>query len=71
MKYKYFSIYKIMYTFGIINSVLSLIIYSIVSLIPCNKDNIFCPLECKKKYYFDHIFSLFSTFNTNKALLIN
>ena len=60
MEYNYFSIYKCCYIFGFINVPIIIIIYFIVSYIPCDS---FCDLEFGKdnpKKYFDNIYSLFT-----------
>ena len=57
MEIKYFTPYRVLYIFGFINSFLLLIIYFIVSFIPC--DNFVCYLEYDNKKYFDNIFSAF------------
>jgi len=67
MEKYYFSPYKICYLSGIINGIISLIIYFIISHIPCEKNN--CNIIYNEKKYFDNIYSFISTLNLNKILL--
>ena len=57
MKYKYFSIFKCCYIFGFINVPITMVIYFIVSYIPCK--TFYCDVEYENKFYFDNIYSLF------------
>ena len=60
MHFKYFfSPYRTLYIFGIINSILLLIIYFIISFIPC-PNNYICNVNYKGETYFDNIFSAFN-----------
>ena len=62
MEYKYFSIYKCTYIFGIIDIPIIIALYFISSFFP-NKDyNGFFTIKYENKYYFDHFFSLISDF---------
>jgi hypothetical protein len=62
IQYKYYSIYKCCYMVGFINVPIIIIIYFIVTYIPC--ENLSCDLEYGKdgiiKKYFDNIYSLFT-----------
>jgi len=49
MEYKYFSPYKVCYIFGIVNSLILLIIYIIISFIPC--ENKLCDIEYNGKKF--------------------
>jgi len=68
----YFSPYKIIFLFGLLNAFVILIIYLAVSFIPCkeNTKNIFCSVYNKDqdRYYFDNIFVYFSNFEINDFL---
>ena len=57
MEYKYFSPYKACYVFSIINSIIILICYIIISFIPCK--NSYCTIKYKDKYYIDNILYIF------------
>ena len=67
MEYKYFSVYKCAYIFGIIDIPVIIIVYFIISYIPCENlnDKInqkFCKVYFNEKYYFDNIYSCISHF---------
>ena len=68
----YFSPYKIIFLFLLLNAFVILIIYLAVSFIPCkeNTKNIFCSVYNKDqdRYYFDNIFVYFSNFEINDFL---
>ena len=55
---KYFSPYKVGYTFGLIKLVIGTIVLIIASFFQCEED--YCLLEYNKKKYFAHIFSIFT-----------
>ena len=57
MDYKYLSPYIVTFIFGIMNFTLVLIVYIIVSFIPCDEKS--CHSEYNGKYYFAHIFEIF------------
>ena len=54
---KYLSPYFICSSFGLINGLISIISYFIVTYVPCNND--FCDLKYNNKFYFDNIYSIF------------
>ena len=54
----YFSPYKILYLFGVLNSIIMLLLSFIISFIPCSKE--YCLAEYDDKKYFDNIFSFFA-----------
>ena len=65
---KYFySPLKICYQFGMINSIISLILYIIISHISCEYD---CKIKYKNKYYFDNIYSYFNNLTIIKAIYV-
>ena len=68
MEYKFLSPYRTLYIFGIINFILLLIIYFIVSFIKCNY--YFCYLNFNNNNYFDNIFSVFDKLDINIILLM-
>ena len=68
MEYKFFSPYKTCYVFGIINSILILIIYLISTLIPCN--SFLCNVKYHDENYFDNIISIFSYYNISKLIAL-
>ena len=70
MKYKYFSIYKACYVFGIINTFLLFIILFIISFIKCNPSLIICSLYYNGNYYIDNIFNIFSKYNWYQFIII-
>ena len=67
--YKYFSIYKACYVFGIINLPIIIILYFIVSYIPC-ETNYLCTLEFKDKKYFDNIYGIFKDLSVREFFMI-
>ena len=56
MDSKYLSAYIVTFIFGIMNFSLVLIVYIIVSFIPCDEKS--CHSEYNGKYYFAHIFEI-------------
>ena len=68
MKYKFFSIYKVCYVFGIINSILSIIIFFMASYIPCGSS--ICNVYYHNKRYFDNIYNAFSYYNISKKFAL-
>ena len=68
----YFSPYKIIFLFGLLNAFTIFIIYLVVSFTPCeeNTNNIFCSIYNKEdnRYYFDNIFVYLSTFDITDIL---
>ena len=68
MEFKFFSPYKATYIFGLINSLLLLIIYIIVLIIPykCNSINVICNYERNIYSYIDYLRNLL--FNNIKNL---
>ena len=58
MEFKYISPYKMTFIFGIIHFFIIILIYIIVSFIPCSEK--FCKTIYNEKYYFAHIFEIFS-----------
>ena len=67
MEKYYYSPYKTCYVFGMINSIISLVIYFIISHIPCNHD---CKINYKGHYYFDNIYSFFSKLTAKQAAYV-
>ena len=65
MEYKYYSPFQCFYLFGIVNTPLILIIYFIVSHIPCNIEFL-----CKGEKHFDNIYSLFDNFTFKESILL-
>ena len=59
MEIKYFSPYKVCYTFGIINSIIILILLIIFSFIKKNTTNWFFSLDYEGAYYLDNINFIF------------
>ena len=59
----YFSIYKVTYIIGIINGILSLITYVLISHITIEKNDFFGTVEYKGKYYIDNIYYFGKNFN--------
>ena len=57
MESKYLSPYLICSTFGLVNGLITIISYFIVTYFPCNND--FCDLIYNNNYYFDNIYSIF------------
>ena len=67
MEYKFFSPYKCCFIVGIINLPIILIIYIIVSYIPCYS-NVICNNE--EERHFDNINILFTRFNLKEIILL-
>jgi len=65
MEFKYFSPFQCCYLLGIVNTPLIIIVYFIVSYIPCNNKFLCC-----EKKYFDNIYSLFNNFNFNELIFL-
>ena len=65
MESKYLSPYLICSTFGLINGLITIISYFIVSYFPCNHN--LCDLE---KIYFDNIYSVFDNLTSIEILLL-
>ena len=63
MEKYFFSYYKTLYIFGFINGIIILIIYLILSYIPCKEKNLFCQIGYNDHYYFDNIMSFFHSHN--------
>ena len=70
IEYKYFTVYKVCYVFGIINLFLSLITYSTVSFKDCNIESICTENKETNKYYFDNIKILFNSLNFEIIILL-
>jgi hypothetical protein len=68
MRSKYLSPYLICSTFGIINGLITIISYFIVTYFPCN--NNFCDLKYNNVYYFDNIYSVFDNIYPIEIFLI-
>ena len=64
---KYFSHFKATYVFGIINTGLLMIVYIIISFIPCNLN--ICNIKYNGKNYIDNIFYIFSNLNVKTLIL--
>ena len=58
MQYKYFTPYKACYVYAIINIIIILIAYIIISFIPCNTT--FCTVSFNGNKYIDNILSIFN-----------
>ena len=69
MEKYYFSPFKIFYLFGMINTLIILIILFIISYIPC-EESLFCNIKYKNKYYFDNIYAYFTN-NDFSIILYN
>ena len=67
MRIYYYSPLKVCYVFGMINSIISLILYFIISHIPCEYD---CKIEYKNKLYFDNIYSYFNNLTITKTVYV-
>ena len=67
MHYKYFSHFKAAYVFGFINSILLIIVYVIVSFIPC--DLSLCDIKYNEKFYIDNILYIYNNLNLKKLAL--
>ena len=65
MQFKFFSPYKVCYIFGIINGIIILIIYFVVSLIKCSGESLLCSVKYKEAYYFDNIFAVITSYNNS------
>ena len=65
----YFSLYKVTYLVGVINGIIVIIIYIIISFKPIEKNNIFGTVEYEGKYYFDNINSFFNGYNLGEIIL--
>ena len=65
--YKYFSHFKTTYVFGFINSILLIIVYVIVSFIPC--DLSLCDIKYNEKFYIDNILYIFNNLNLKTIIL--
>ena len=59
MNYKFISPYKACYIYGMVNLVITTVVYLIFSFIPCEREA--CIVEYDGKYYFGNIFSIFNT----------
>jgi len=66
MEFKYFSPFQCCYLFGIVNTPIILIIYFIVSYIPCHNKFL-----CGEKKNFDNIYSLFGNFNFKELIFLS
>ncbi len=64
----YFSLYKVTYLVGVINGIIVIIIYIIISIKPIEKNNIFGTVEYEGKYYFDNINSFFNGYNLGEII---
>jgi len=65
MEFKYYSPFQCCYLFGFVNTPLILIIYFIVSHIPCNNKFL-----CDGKKLFDNIYTLFDNLTFNESILL-
>ena len=65
--YKYFSHFKAAYVFGFINSILLIIVYVIVSFIPC--DLSLCDIKYNEKFYIDNILYIYNNLNLKTTVL--
>lgn len=70
MQFKFFSPYKVCYTFGIINGIIILIIYFIVSEFKCKKESLFCKVKYNDEFYFDNIFAIIHGYNIGQIFLL-
>ena len=62
MEVKFFSPYKVTYIFGLINLILILICYLILSFISVKGTNSYCFINYKEKCYIENLFSIFCDF---------
>ena len=69
MQFKFFSPYKACYIFGIINGIIVLIIYFIVSEIKCSKESLLCSVQYKGAYYFDNIYAIITGYNIGQIII--
>jgi len=69
MQYNFFSPYKVCYVFGIINGIIILIIYFIISEIKCSGESLLCSVEYKGAYYYDNIYAVITNYNIGKFIL--
>ena len=67
MDFRYFSIYKVTCLFGIINCIILIIVYIIISFIPCDFN--LCNLEYNNKHFIDNIIYIFSNLNMLKIVI--
>ena len=65
----YFSPYKVSYLIGIINGIITLIIYLIISYLPIENDNSLQLIEYNDKYYIDNIRSAFTNYEFAQIFL--
>ena len=65
MEYKLFSPYKCCYAIGLINSILLIIMYFIVTYAPCNLE-----ILCEEEEHLDNVYSLFENINYKEILIL-
>ena len=70
MQFKFLSPYKVCYIFGIINGIIILIIYFVVSEFKCNKVSLLCSVEYKGAFYFDNIYAVITGYNFWQIILL-
>ena len=68
MESKYLSPYLICSTFGLINGLITIISYFIISYFPCNHN--LCDLVYNNKIYFDNIYSVFDNLTSIEIFLL-
>ena len=69
MEYKFFSPYKICYIFGIINTIIVLVLMIVFSFIKTNTNNWFFALKYEGYYYLDNIYSILEVYRYKLILL--
>ena len=69
IQFKFCSPYKVCYIFGIINGIIILIIYFIVSEFKCSGESLLCSVKYKGDYYFDNIYAVFTSYNIGQFIL--
>ena len=69
MEFKFFSPYKACYVFGIINTIIVIILYIIISFIECPGDSL-CKINYKKKTYFDNLLSIFEKYDIGNFIFL-
>ena len=69
MEYKFFSPYKICYIFGIINTIIALVLMIVFSFIKTNTNNWFFALKYEGYYYLDNIYSILEVYRYKLILL--
>ena len=69
MQFKYLSPFKICYIFGLINSIITILLLFIFSFIKSKEKNWFFTLKYKEHYYFDNIISIIEVYGYKLFIL--